>query len=96
MAEKTNNNNNNTASGPSNVVSATQTIFARPFLDVSKIEVLTGQNFWRWQEGVSTLLDMYGVALALTTSKPDSTTAAKQVDDWIHPNKVCCHTLLSV
>jgi len=39
---------------------------------------------------------MYGVALALTTSKPGSTTATKQVDDWIHANKVCHHTLLSV
>ena len=39
---------------------------------------------------------MYGVAHALTTAKPDSTTAAKQVDDWIHANKVCRHTLLSV
>jgi len=39
---------------------------------------------------------MYGVALALTTSKPNSTTTAKQVDDWIHANKVCRHTLLSV
>ena len=39
---------------------------------------------------------MYGVAHALTTAKLDSTTAAKQVDDWIHANKVCRHTLLSV
>jgi len=39
---------------------------------------------------------MYEVALALTTSKPDSSTTTKQVDDWIHANKVCCHTLLSV
>jgi len=39
---------------------------------------------------------MYEVAFALTTSKPDSSTTAKQVDDWIHANKVCCHTLLSV
>jgi len=39
---------------------------------------------------------MYGVALALTTSKLDSSTTAKQVDDWIHANKVCRHTLLSV
>jgi len=80
MAENTN-DNNNVAQGTSNVVSTTQTIFAKPFPDVSKIEVLTGQNFRRWQERVSTLLDMYGVALALTTAKPDSTTAAKQVDD---------------
>jgi len=39
---------------------------------------------------------MYEVAFALTTSKPDSSTVAKQVDDWIHANKVYCHTLLSV
>ena len=39
---------------------------------------------------------MYGVPLVLTTSKPDSTTIAKQVDDWIHANKICRHTLLSV
>ena len=45
---------------------------------------------------MSTLLDMYEVAFALTTSKPDSSTVAKQVDDWIHANKVCRHTLLSV
>ena len=95
MAKNTN-GNNNAAQRTSNVVSATQTIFAKPFPDVSKIEVFTDQNFRRWQERVSTLLDMYGVALALTTAKPDSTTPTKQVDDWIHANKVCCHTLLSV
>jgi len=39
---------------------------------------------------------MYGVVLALTTSKSDSTTTTKQVDDWIHANKVCRHTLLNV
>jgi len=79
MAENT--DNNNAAPETSNVVSTAETIFAKPFSDVSKIEVFTDQNFRRWQEGMSTLLDMYGVALALTTSKPDSTTAAKQVDD---------------
>jgi len=94
VAENT--DNHNVAPGTSNVVSATQTIFAKSFPDVSKIEVFTGQNFLRWQERVSTLLDMYGIALALTTSKPDSTTVTKQVDDWIHANKVCRHTLLSV
>jgi len=80
----------------SNTISATKTIFAKPFPNVSKIEVFTDQNFRRWQERVSTLLDMYEVSLALTTSKPDSSTVAKQVDDWIHANKVCRHTLLSV
>jgi len=44
MAENTN-NNDNTAPGPSNVVSTKQTIFAKPFPDVSKIEVFAGQNF---------------------------------------------------
>jgi len=66
MAENTD-NNNNTAPKTSNVISATQTIFAKPFLDVSKIEIRTGQNFQHWQERVSTLLDMYEVAFALTT-----------------------------
>ena len=75
MAENPN-NNDNTTTGTSNVASATQTIFAKPFPDVSKIEVFTDHNFRRWQEHVSTLLDMYGVAHALTTAKPDSTTAA--------------------
>jgi len=80
MANKTE-KTNNAALETSNTISATQTIFAKPFLDVSKIEVFIGQNFRCWQERVSTLLDMYEVALALTTSKPDSSTAAKQVDD---------------
>jgi len=95
MTDKTD-KTNNAASETSNTIFATQTIFVKPFPDVSKIEVFTGQNFRRWQERVSTLLDMYGVALALTTSKPDSITVAKQVDDWIHANTVCHHTLLSV
>jgi len=87
--------NNNSAPETSNVISTTQPIFGKPFSDVLKIEVLTGQSFRCWQERVSTLLDMYEVAFALTTSKPNSSTTAKQVDDWIHANKVCRHTLLS-
>jgi len=39
---------------------------------------------------------MYEVTFALTTSKPDSSMSAKQVDAQTHANKVCCHTLLSV
>jgi len=38
---------------------------------------------------------MYEVAFALTTSKPDSSMSAKQIDVWTHSNKVCRHTLLS-
>ena len=70
-------NNNNSASKTSNVVSATQTIFVKSFLDVLKIKVFTNQNFRRWQERMSTLLDMYEVAFALTTSKPDPNTTVK-------------------
>jgi len=68
MAENMDDKNSD-APETSNIVSATQTIFARPFLDVSKIEVFTSQNFRRWQERVSTPLDMYEVVFELTTSK---------------------------
>jgi len=44
---------------------------------------------------VSTLLDMYSVAYALTTSKADTSSSAKQIEDWIYANKVCHHTMLS-
>jgi len=86
---------NNTVPEMSNSASGTSTIFAKSFSNVSKIEVFLGQNFRRWQERVSTLLDMYGVPYALTTSKPDTSSSAKQIEDWIHANKVCCHTMLS-
>jgi len=36
---------NNTVPEMSNGASGTSTIFAKPFLDVSKIEVFSGQNF---------------------------------------------------
>jgi len=32
---------------------------------------------------------MFGVVTALTTSKLESGTPAKQLEDWIHANKVC-------
>jgi len=38
---------------------------------------------------------MYEVAFALTTSKTYPSMIAKQIDAWIHANKVCRHTLLS-
>jgi len=38
---------------------------------------------------------MYGVVTALTSSKPNSNIPSKQVEDKIHANKVCRHTLLS-
>jgi len=87
--------NNNTAPEMSNGASGTSTIFAKPFPNISKIEVFSGQNFRRWQKCVSTLLDMYRITYALTTSKPDTSSPAKQIEDWIHANKVCRHTMLS-
>jgi len=62
MADNTD-NNINFISEKSNTIFITQTIFA----DVSKNEVFTSQNFQRRQKRMSTLLDMYGVAFALTT-----------------------------
>ena len=43
-------NYNNSTLETLNVVSTTQTIFAKPFMDILKIEVFIGQNFRRWQE----------------------------------------------
>jgi len=88
------NNNNNPTTLENQNSSRTPTVFVKPFTDVSKTEVFSVQNFRRWQERVSTLLDMYGVAMALSTSKPDES-SAKQVEDWTYANKVCRHTLLS-
>jgi len=87
--------NNNTAPNMSNDVSGTSTIVTKPFPNVLKVEVFSGQNFRRWQERVSTLLNMYKIAYALTTSKPDTSSPMKQIEDWIHTNKVCHHTMLT-
>ena len=42
----------------------------RPFPDVSRIELFDGKNFRRWQERVYTILDIHGVADALTEPVP--------------------------
>ena len=85
--------NNKFTSETSNVVFATHTIFAKSFMNVSKIEVFTGQIFLS-DKNVS-LLCWTWIVFALTTSKSDSSTPPKQIDDWTHANKVCRHTLLS-
>jgi len=41
--------NNNPNPENQNIVFGTQTIFAKPFWDVSKIKVYFGNNFWCWQ-----------------------------------------------
>ncbi|XP_054813466.1 uncharacterized protein LOC129314121 [Prosopis cineraria] len=50
----------------------------RPFPDISKIEVFDGRNFKCWQECVFTILDMHGVATALTQSEPPADTDQAQ------------------
>jgi len=40
-------NNNNSTTLENQTSSGTPTVFAKPFLDVSKIEVFSGQNFRR-------------------------------------------------
>jgi len=69
-------NNNNPTLENQNIVSRTQTVFAKLFLDVLKIKVFSGQNLWH-----CTLLYMYVEAYALTSSKPESSTPTKQVED---------------
>lgn len=51
--------------------------FAKPFPNVSKIEIFANENFKRWQERVYSLFDIHGVAYALTESQPSATTDAK-------------------
>ncbi|EEF48530.1 conserved hypothetical protein [Ricinus communis] len=68
--------------------------FAKPFPDISKILVFDGENFKRWQERVFSILDMHGVAYALTDPKPAETTK-KEFDLWVYANKVCRHTIIS-
>jgi len=71
--------------------------YAKPFFDVSKIEIFTSQNFRRWQERVSLTLNLHGVTSALTNSKPPSTytSTLKEVETWNYANKVCCSTIMN-
>ena len=64
--------------------------YAKLFLDISRIEVFSGQNFKRWQEGIYSILDMHGVAWLLSTENMHANTKA-----WTHANKVCRHTILT-
>ncbi|OMO51104.1 hypothetical protein CCACVL1_30001, partial [Corchorus capsularis] len=44
--------------------------YAKPFPNISKIEVFDGNNFRRWMERVYSALDMHGVVFAITYTKP--------------------------
>ena len=67
---------------------------ARPFPDVSKIEVFVNKNFKRWQERVHSLLDVHGVTYALIEAQPAATMDVKTQESWQYANKVCRHTIL--
>lgn len=70
--------------------------YSKPFPDISKIEMFGGQNYKRWQERIYALLDMHGVATALVHHKPDGESVdPKEIEFWIHANKVCRHTIIS-
>jgi hypothetical protein len=74
---------------------STTITYAKQFPDVTKIEVFGGQNFRRWHERVLSILDMYGVASALSEPQPPSTAPQNITDKWAQANKVCRHTILS-
>ena len=63
---------------------------AKPFPDISKIEVSDGYNFKRWQERLSSILDIHGVAWALT-----NTQNYQNAERWQYGNKICHCTILN-
>ena len=85
---------NPSASQQGGAVSANQMVHsiscAKPFPDISKIEVFDGRNFKRWQERISSILDIHGVAWALSNPQND-----QNAESWQYANKVCRHTILS-
>ncbi|XP_071940012.1 uncharacterized protein [Coffea arabica] len=86
--------NNVSTPQPSSATVAVALPFAKLFPDVSKIEIFANENFKRWQERVHSLLDIHGVAYALTESQPSATADAKSQEAWQYANKVCRHTIL--
>ncbi|KAL3348123.1 hypothetical protein AABB24_021664 [Solanum stoloniferum] len=68
--------------------------YAKPFLDVSNIEIFSNENFKKWQERVFSLLDVHGVAHALLDPHPGADVNDKIQESWQYANKVCRHTIL--
>ena len=93
--ETTTPNNGGVVASPPPPPTPAAITFAKPFPDISKIELFAGQNFRRWQERLHTVLDMHGVASALTDPRPPSTATPKLIQDWTYANKVCRHTIIS-
>ena len=64
--------------------------YAKPFPNISKIEVFSSQNFKCWQEHIYFTLDMHGVAWLLSTKN-----TLLNFEAWTYANKVCRHTILT-
>ena len=58
--------------------------YAKPFPDISKIEVFSSNNYKPWQERIYSILDMNGVAWLLKTEN-----ALPNFEPWTDANKVC-------
>ncbi|XP_071912215.1 uncharacterized protein [Coffea arabica] len=78
---------NVSTSQPSSATVAVALPFAKPFPDVSKIEIFANENFKRWQERVHSLLDIHGVAYAFTEPQPSAIADAKTQEAWQYANK---------
>ncbi|KAG6794152.1 hypothetical protein POTOM_003387 [Populus tomentosa] len=52
-----------------NFIVAVAVSLAKPFPDISKIEVFAGENFRKWQKRIFDVLDMHGVAWVLIDPK---------------------------
>ena len=67
----------------------------RHFPDITGIEQFDGKNFRLWQKRVYTVLDLHGVADALTESAPSPDADQAKIAAWTYANKVCRHTLIN-
>jgi hypothetical protein len=82
--------NSTTAISPiTNSIATVIVSLAKPFPNISKIEVFAEENFRRWQERIYGVLDMYEVAWVFTNPKTNDNAIA-----WTHGNKVCRHSIL--
>ncbi|TYI42909.1 hypothetical protein ES332_A01G131600v1 [Gossypium tomentosum] len=68
--------------------------YAKPILDISKIEASDGTNFKSWGEHIFSILDMHKVGFTFTECDPTGS-SYKQLELLVHANKVCRHTIIS-
>ncbi|KAF3638194.1 putative pre-mRNA-processing factor 6-like [Capsicum annuum] len=65
--------------------------YAKSFPDVSNIEIFANESFKRWKERI---LDVHGVAYALSQTQPGADGDNKDLESWQYANKVCRHTIV--